>query len=813
METPKWIDMIKKVGGDYVIVLSEPAFDAAYFNPLAWKNLLKFLKKSPWITGILLDGPWTRLDRPEILDTLMTYWDLKSEEECKEASERVPNWEQVQSMQRTQFEILGHRLAELRAAAPDAEIVLSIYCDDTHHSVSAELHELLISRQVKIESSIDSLKGKRSMLIAKAKELNKVSRDVAKQLRKRTKSVNAKPAAQQKLNKLTANLAMVGTNIREINQKIGGLTDEAGLFREKKTRPTHQFVTADVVRMVEASVRAICDVNKVKFTSKPGVLVFGDLVIDYSHSRNERSWAPMRDAGDKLVSHVHGKKESLHQAYADALRELGKTAMETGSVDVVLNSGHDGVGFKQFQLIEVDEDAANFKDESKYGTGRITGTHVTLVCAIPFEDQEKIGDFKKGKEPVRMSLGKPMGTRKHAAFDRDSNDSVSGVTIIGKFPGAPTGMVMTRFIEYDRVLNGTVLNQPDEYVGVTLSGDEHIGSRESRPAVRRGLSLLHSQYLGEKFSFCGRPAILKGSLNVGDTGEANSRKWTFRGYDERDPDDVMNENIDGGTELNPEDPDSVLAHATKCTNDSMGGSVESMRVVKRFVRRYLYGFLGETLKHSTLRVAQATIPGNHADDVLRDMGEKETDFLSEWCEAKGIGIYEVGQSNHYSSATGRDPRLWLGGFSCARVLRIDDYGLDVNGKPLFGPLRIVMQHDPKKMGKSDGVVGAARTNGAHAAYAGHTHENRVLLFRRGRNKIGLAYRCAAMQGHGPVSALLAGSVSRTVGAHFIFMCPGDFADMTFSGDYLERICEEELRGRALARIKARKERKSGKGVA
>lgn len=794
--------LLQRKGGDYVLVLSEVAFDAAYFNEAAWKNLLRFLAKNSWITGVIVDGPWTRLDRPEILNSLLTYWDLKSEEECKEASERVPNWEQVQHMQRIQFEILGKRLAELRAAAPKTKIVLSIHSDDTHHAVSAVLHELLISRQVKIESSVDSLKGKRSTLVAKAKALNQQSRSVAKQLRSAKKGANAKPAAQRKLNKLTADLAMVGTNIREINQKIGGLVAEAGLFREKKTRPTHQFVTKDVVQKLHASVKAICDANKAEFTSEPGVLVFGDLIVDYSHSRH-KTWIPVLDIENKLVASTHGNAACLQKAYAAALNKLGREAMKTGVVDVILESGHHGKGFKQFQLLRVPEDATNFKDQMKYASGR-TETYTTLVCALPFEDQELIARFVDGKEPERMSLGKPMSTRKHAAFDRDANDSVSGVTIIGKLPGAPSGMVMTRWIQYHDFIDGSVLSQPDEYAAVTLSGDEHIGSRESRPAARAGLTLLHRTYTNEAFGFCGRPARLKGYLNVGDIAEANSRKWTFRGYDERDPDEVIAENIVEIAKLNPEDPEAVLKFATKCTNDSMGGSVESMDFIKDLVMKYQYGFLAETLRHSTLKVVHAAVPGNHADDVQRDMGEKETSHFRVWCKAKDIPVYEVGKSDYFNPNARENGRVWLGGYSSARIVQIDDYGMDVHGKPLFGPFRIVIQHDPKN-NIGDGVEGTAKSACADVAFAGHTHENRVRLFRTERNKFGLAYRSAAMQGHGPVAAYYGGSVPRTAGAHFVVLTkPGDVGDITFSADYLEGIREEELRAETANSIKQRK---------
>ena len=106
-----------------VYILSEVGFDTDFFNEQAFDNLLEFIRRDKHITGILLDGALTRLDRPEILNELLSYWN-KTETECDDASLNIPYHKQYQHMLAVQMNILRNYLLKIKRAAPKANIVL-----------------------------------------------------------------------------------------------------------------------------------------------------------------------------------------------------------------------------------------------------------------------------------------------------------------------------------------------------------------------------------------------------------------------------------------------------------------------------------------------------------------------------------------------------------------------------------------------------------------------------------------------------------------------------------------------------------------
>jgi hypothetical protein len=153
---------------------------------------------------------------------------------------------------------------------------------------------------------------------------------------------------------------------------------------------------------------------------------------------------------------------------------------------------------------------------------------------------------------------------------------------------------------------------------------------------------------------------------------------------------------------------------------------------------------------------------------------RESDFFAQRLKARGIGTYEVGKPGQPYGLS--DARVFLGGYSNARVLNIPDYGLDIDGNVLFGPINLVVQHDPKGS-RAEGVTGAGKSCGADVSLAGHTHDNFLRLYRREDNVFGVAYKLATMQGVSPTEKYYANSVPRTQASHCLVMpMQGDFSE-------------------------------------
>ncbi|HII71200.1 TPA: hypothetical protein HA265_00415 [Candidatus Woesearchaeota archaeon] len=564
------------------------------------------------------------------------------------------------------------------------------------------------------------------------------------------------------------------SRIRKIQSIDGELTDlyeEKKIYREKKVRPGHQLFTRQFIDELYQRYQDVCDRVGVEFVRSRSVLDFDGLVIDYAHSRHS-TWNPVRSRDSQIIKSIHGKLDSF------------------AGIDVLLESGHFGIGYKQLQKMRDSPSETNFKNQSSYDSDT-DDSHLTVVLALPFEDQASIGAYAKGRKSARMSGGKPMNTRKIAAMDRFNNDGVSGLTILTKDPDG----VGTEWIQYGNFVDGSALAQPEQYALVYATSDEHIAAPESNPLVLDGSVALYRRLLEGDAEFRGRPARAVGFMNGGDVAEANSKKWDHRYHHKRNPHDVLQENIRLLKDFRPESVDDVIALAMKMTDDAMGGSVESMKVVLDWVADYYDRYLDPTLESSSLRWAHVSTTGNHADAILRDVGLKEYDFFLQRLKARGIGAYEVGVPDYFhkhASQKGRldDARVFLGGYSNARVLQIPDYGLDTDGNAVFGPLNIVLQHDPKG---SDmiGVIGSGRNAGADVSLAGHTHDNRLKLYRTENNCFGVAYKLATLQGVSPTEKYYAGSVPRTQASQCLCMpMRGDFSEKAIP---VRRLREEGMK--------------------
>jgi hypothetical protein len=747
-----------------VYLLSEVSYDSFIFNQSAYDNLLKSIAEDPTTYGIIIDGALTRLDRPEYLNDDLTYWN-KSREDALAETEQVHNNQQYQRMMDKQFEILETRLCEIRQRVPHAQkVVLSVDSDDLGFTASAILNEKLIRRQGEVRQRIQDLKNEKRR--AKAGHTA---------LAQKFESVKGHTGGKREIKHLQKEIQECTEKISSIDEQLTDAYQEQKLYREKKVRPMHQQVTREFIEELYTKYQEICDKNGVTLVKNRGILEFDGLRIDYAHTRTA-TWMPLKSRDSGMVNATHGK-----------LRDL----VEREGVHAVIESGHSGSGFKQLQKLYDHPSETNFQNQSSYDP-QSAGSTVTLVLAMPFEDQRKITEILDGKHPFRFSASKPMGSRKHHIIDRAKNDSVSGVTVLRR---TKEGILGTEWIGYELFVNGKALNQPEEYSIIAATSDEHIGSPEEDPMVRDGLISYYDKLLEGKKQFRGRKAIPRGFISGGDTAEANSRKWNDRYAARRSPQEVLLENIRLIGEASRQgktgstSPEDLVKIILKTTNDSMQGSVESMRVNLDRAADYYDEFLRRNLTNSRLKYVHVSVPGNHADNVLRDIGIRESDFFVKRHEDI---VYEVGVPHYHLSDPEKDARAFIGGYSVARVAQIPQYGIGVDGSTVFGPISLYVQHDPKGSGSS-GLVGAARSSDADVALAGHTHENYVKIFKRGDNKIGVAYRMATLQGVTPTEKMYAFSVPRTQAAHLLIMPQsGHFYEEAIPAQFLREKGREDL---------------------
>ncbi len=747
-----------------VYVLSEVGYDTNYFNSSAYESLLGMMGEDKELSGILVDGAITRLDRPEYLNDLLTYWD-RSEEECKQASEDIPNKEQYKTMMGIQLGIVGDRLRELQERVPQAKkIVFSLHSDDIQYTVSAMLNEMLVRRQAAIGESITRLKSKK-----------KKKQQERKELQREYETVKGVRGEGRKRDSLNRKIDVRTRKIDGIEDTLQDLYQEQKLYREKRVRPAHQFFTKRFMTDLYSRYQELCDSLGIELVRDQTVLDFDGMKIDYSHSRHS-TWNPIKSRDKGLVKSLHGKLDRLE------------------GIDVVLESGHFGIGYKQLQKLKDSPAETNFKNQSSYDADTCDD-HVTIVMALPFEDQKAIGEYVKGRKAVRMSGGKPMNTRKIAATDRYNNDGVSGITILTK---DGRGIVGTEWIQYDSFVDGSAIVKPDSYSIICASSDEHMRSPESNPIVTDGWQLWYLRLLFEGGMFRGSPAFATGYINGGDVAEANSRRWQHRYHHKRRPEEVMRENLELLAKYRPGSVDDVVEMAMKMTNDAMGGSVESMQDVLESVAEYFEGFALSTVARSGLKWAHVCVTGNHADHVLRDLGLRETDFFKQRMKARGIGVYEAGMPDYHMRDPKGDKRIFIGGYSNARMANIEDYGLDTEGNALFGPVNLVVQHDPKGSNMV-GTIGEGKNAGADLALSAHTHDNRMKLYRKDDNTFGVAYKLATLQGVSPTEKYYSYSHPRTQAAHEIVMPrQGDFGEKAIPVSHLAGLGRDALRERAEA---------------
>lgn len=759
-----------------VYFLSEVAYDSHHFEQentkdKAYPNFLKLLKQDPDVTGVVVDGTMTRLDRPEFLNDFLTYW-TKSDEECQQATETIRNRDQYRVMMEGGMNILEERLGELRKTVPKAKIVLSVESDDLQFTVKEMVNEAMIRATMELDEKIQKLKGDRNERRTKYTELKTRRAELSKQDKRKT--------ARERGN-LTRRIANLKDQMDNIDSGISEIFAEKNLYREKKVRPRHQQFTRDFIETLYAQYEELCSRVGVELITKPSCLKFGPLRFEYAHSRETDSWTVFKSRDKRLLEATMARRD-------------------LADLDAIVESGHAGIGYKQLQKLRNNPAETNFENQASFEPV-IGDEHITVIEVLPFEDQEAIARYVQGEEPVRMSGGKPTNTRSHATVKRLKNGGVSGLTVLRK---NAQGVLGTEWIQFQDLVTGKVLEQPPEYSVIYATSDEHLGSPEENPVIQRGIVAEYKEHLDTPTLLRGKPVYARGFISGGDTAEANSRKWNHRDHHRPPVETLLGEDLELLLSLDQKKQESVKAALMKLLGDSRAGSVEDMTVILNKVADYYDQFFRLTLDHSELKWAHLSVTGNHADGVLVDLGQKEFDYFVQRVLGREGGVYQAGTSAKYSVANkDRDTRVALGGHSNARILNIPDYGKDVDGNPLFGPVNLLLQHDPKGGGFS-GLVGAGKKAWADVALAGHTHETWVKLYSIGPNQFRVAYRMATLQGVSATELYYASSPPRTQAAHRMIMpSPGHFIEETLPAPYLltkgqadvKKLIEREIHSR------------------
>ena len=134
-------------------------------------------------------------------------------------------------------------------------------------------------------------------------------------------------------------------------------------------------------------------------------------------------------------------------------------------------------------------------------------------------------------------------------------------------------------------------------------------------------------------------------------------------------------------------------------------------------------------------------------------------------------------------------------------MNIADYGLDINGEPIFGPINLLVQHDPKG-GGVNGLVGAGKNSNADLALGAHTHENWLRLYKTRDNEFSVAYRLATLQTVSPTEKYYASSLPRTQAAHCLVMpMSGDFSELAIPAGFLASIGRKVLQDKLVKYFK------------
>ncbi|MEK9132416.1 MAG: hypothetical protein AAB606_01770 [Patescibacteria group bacterium] len=773
METPevaKHVIKMKIKGNPGVCFVSEVGFGTEFFNEIAWNNLLKFINLNPDIKVVVVDGAISRMNRPEVLNEFLTYWH-KTREEAEEISNNISNNEQYAILLRKMLDLVKVRIGELGKKCPQVKVVLCECTDAMQHSFTFMLNYLLLIQSNNLGKKIKDVSS----------EINK-NKAVCVKIQRRCKKYEGRAgkAAQKMFAKLNVELeAHEAQIVKEKTERDGLIAEKQELYRVNKISPLHQVVTREFAEQISGELKQICDRMGVFFLDEPTTLVVGPLAIPYSHSRYS-TWAVLGE----------NRPRTLLKSFFGRMDNYVKEVLEaTGAREVVVVESHHGTGWKHTQRVKYQPDALNFSDSASFGSV-VKDTFLHFLIPPTFEDQKKVDEFSHGHRHDRLgAAGKATGSRNSEAIDRRNKGGVTGIAVLTYDPELGVG---TQFVEYNKFLDGSALVKRTEYPAIVVSSDEHMKSVTDDPAGRRGLITLAKRLADRGFQFRGVKAFVKGYVNAGDTGEANKENWRHHPEHSVNSEQVAKEIAVELANMDKNDLDAVARLTVKFSDYALSGSVENMDDILDAVGEYLMEFLQIGLAHSNLKYLVSVVPGNHIAGVLSRHGIKEPAYFIQKVRASGVKVFETGRPGQFVNNSDSKVRVAVGGYETAFALIIPKYGLDKNGKPMFGPINLFVIHNPKGS-EASGIVGAGKNVGADLSVAGHTHDAYVKLWSTGPNKWGVAYRVGTLQKITPTEVVYASTLPRTSAAHiFIMPTPGDFSEFTLNINHLRALGMESL---------------------
>jgi hypothetical protein len=763
---------------DRVVWWGAAAWDAHWNNPTADEHLIQKIEQDPDVTAVWIEDPLTDIAKAEALNKDLTYWHLTLEEAMEEAA-RVPNSMRYQYLWGKQFDVvLRPRLEYIRKRLPHIrEIVLSIDGKNNHQTMVALAHEILVQRRQNATAAVRT-----------SREQMKERRRTRKGLAGELGQVQGQEGMEHRVGELEQQIRHEDSEIHTLESTLRDQEEEKQIYREKKGGPIHQAVTAQLVHELHARYQAICNEFNIVFKPAPGIHRFsGGFTVDYAMTRHP-TWAVLKNPEKSLVKSTHGKMTAYQRNANRYLNELLGVAGEYKGDAFVEGSIHGKIYFGE-QSNNNSAKQANFSCE---GFKRDDGVEsIYLVNIPPFEDKKRIGKYFSGEEPERTSASSKMtNTRNHPAFERYNKGSVTGVMVLTKLD---TGIVYPEITQYQYFVDGTVHETVTEYAAIAASSDEHIGSKESDPMVRKGFIELIRWYAKNAFAFRGKPAWVRGFVTGGDTNEAVMTRWDRRDFYQPNPDTLIFENIERLTELVQKHHGDVTAAITEAaytqTSDAMS-MPHSMDMILDWGADYLDTIFKILAEFSLLQILSAGVSGNHADGVLRALGMKEyRPFLNRLIQ-RGYKVFEGNVPARYTcDQSDPEVRAAYGSRGDARILIVEGYGKKTDGGEHFKPQKLLIHHDPEG-NDATGLINTTLTHEADVGLSGHTHVVYMVAFEIAPNEFRVVVRLPTAQGRTQTEIKYA-NVPRYTGCVFFFMPrPGDFALIILPARMLQKIADQ-----------------------
>lgn len=610
-------------------------------------------------------------------------------------------------------------------------------------------------------------------------------------LHKKAGKQKARDALDAKINKCKDEIEETENKLHEVQLKIAGLEEEFANFREPETSPIYQRRVDDHVRQMYKRFYQLGKKHNVRIVTKPDVLVFGTMVIDYAHDRG-RTWQPMRRVR-RLAESYHGLMTDHDKNIRAMLDELG-TSVE--GVDVVMESGHHGEFLARWQRLHITSEEIRMQHVNTFYTGNSDGVkHVLFLAGMPFEPQDNIGKYLHREKPSRTRGGKPIASASHPVFIRNSKRSVSGITLIRKHRH---GIMSVEAIMYRLFRDKSVL-EPFKAVMSQEDSDNHLNSPEMDPMGTIGTFAMIKQLLKNPLELYGQKVYIGGILNLGDLAEANSKAWKEAVKHRRQWMQEAKEISDRLVDMDTADPNSVHSTSMFFLNTLMGGANENLKLTMEAVLLFLKEKFLTVLNHSPARLQDilAVLQGNHFANAVRDVGiaeydmfenwlktlqEAHKDFPEQWRKPLPLKILTGGEPQYDKPETAPEMVVHLGGYSVGRQGVIEKYGVGHDGKLLVQKTyRVGLTHEP------NAILNKARNMEADVIKAGHTHESYLAIDKSGDNMGRFIDQKPCTQ---RVSAteLLYGGLPRTAGVDLcVYSQPGRYFKTTIPMQHMRAI--------------------------